>query len=162
MHTFNTAERPPAGRSTRPTPPPRLPRSRLTAVTLVACLAIPACSRAAPGGSHVGATPVPHPTAAGASPRSPLTVVGAEELRRPGAAALYESLAAVRPAFLRYRARDVTVFVDRALAGPVSALRMIRVADVKEIRLLKPAEAALVYGSAAAGGPALEVTLRRP
>jgi hypothetical protein len=92
---------------------------------------------------------------------SPLRVLTADDLSAVSARTLYDAVAQLRPSFVRanVRGEPPTVFVNGFLAGPVEVLRQLAPDAVKEVRLLRGAEATARYGNVHTG-TIIDVTLR--
>ena len=85
----------------------------------------------------------------------------ASDLQSVTAATLYEAVAVLRPTFVRAndRGEQPTVFVNGFLAGSVEVLRGLAPRMVKDVRLLRGAEATSRYGNVHTGS-IIDVTLR--
>lgn len=97
------------------------------------------------------------------------SVITQEEIAGSLASNAYDAVMMLRSNFLMSRgatglrngaARLPTVFVDGIEHGPVSSLRVIPVAAVEEIRLLRSWEATTLYGTGHMAG-VIAVTTRR-
>src|SRR5688572_1101548 len=85
----------------------------------------------------------------------------AGDLQSVTASTLYEVVAELRPNFVRANLRGgpPTVFVNGLLAGSVDVLRYIAPRTVKDVRLLRGADATSRYGNVHTGS-IIDVTLR--
>jgi hypothetical protein len=92
-----------------------------------------------------------------------LQVLTAEEMRRDRVprASLYELVRELRPGFMRSFGVEPGVLINGRYAGPLTVLREIPVRSVREIRLVRGVEVALVYGPRLRGATVLDVVLRK-
>ena len=83
-------------------------------------------------------------------------VLTGESLTKTGATTMWDALRTLRPQWLRARARsDVYVFVQGIPYGPVRALQLLNVRDVRRVEFLDALAATSLYG----GGRVLLVEL---
>lgn len=91
---------------------------------------------------------------------SPRTVIDGVTLATAGAGSVYDALLKLRPEVL-YRVASTPnaptgasrdVYIDGRFFGDIRELRQIPVAEVLELRLLTPVEAALMFGKKSAVG----------
>jgi hypothetical protein len=94
-------------------------------------------------------------------PSSQTRLLTANDLQSVTTATLYEVVAELRPNFVRanVRGEPPTVFVNGFLAGSVEVLRHLAPRTVKDVRLLRGADATARYGNVHTGS-IIDVTLR--
>jgi hypothetical protein len=94
-------------------------------------------------------------------PSSQTRLLTATDLQSVNTATLYEVVAQLRPNFVRanLRGERPTVFVNGFLAGSVEVLRHLAPRTVKDVRLLRGADATARYGNVH-NGSIIDVTLR--
>jgi hypothetical protein len=120
----------------------------LNAMCVALMLVLPAC--VSPATTH-----------SADAPAGPLRVLTASDLQAVSARTLYDAVVELRPSFVRanVRGEPPTVFVNGFLAGSVEVLRQLDPGAVKEIQLLRGAEATARYGNVHTGS-IIDVTLR--
>jgi hypothetical protein len=93
--------------------------------------------------------------------------VRADELRSTGVFSLRDALTRVRPQFLRANIVPGTpnvmatpsIYVNGRYTGALDVLQLVQVAEVSEVRYLRPTIARLTYGAGCAcGGGVIDVT----
>jgi hypothetical protein len=91
---------------------------------------------------------------------SPSSVIDASELSMQDVGDLLQAVRRVRPEFLRMRnpttqspqGSYAEVYLENRLLGGPESLRLIGLGEVREIRLIKTAEAAVLFGRIHPGG----------
>ena len=94
-------------------------------------------------------------------PSRPRNIISQEEIQENATALnAYDIISFARPAWLRTRDKTPEVYLNGVQLGGLDQLSNISSSSIKELRLLTPSEAAVLYGTGAGMGGAIDIKIR--